>query len=54
MLRSQNLTEEEREYVSYLSEIYDAPDYGLLLYKGDPIQFEVGLNEWIREGKYQG
>ena len=40
-------TEEETAYMDYLEGIYDAPDYGLLLYKGDPIAFEIGMNEWL-------
>lgn len=45
------MTDKEKEYAEHLNEIYDAPDYEYLLYKGDPIQFNVGFNEWIREGK---
>ena len=40
-------TEEETAYMDYLEGIFDAPDYGLLLYKGDPIAFEIGMNEWL-------
>ena len=40
-------TEEESAYMRFLDGIYDAPDYGLLLYKGDPICFEIGMNEWL-------
>jgi hypothetical protein len=40
---------EETEYMEYLSETVGVDNYGLLMYKGDPIQFQVGLNEWLRE-----
>jgi len=43
------MTKEEHKYAEYLTELYDAPDYGFLLYKGDPIQFDVGFHEWERE-----
>lgn len=53
MKPSSNFTEDERDYMDYLEDVYDAPDYGLLLYKGDPIAFEIGMNEWLQEeGKY--
>ena len=41
-------TENERAYVDYLDEIY-CDDYGRLQKLGDPIAFNVGLNEWLRE-----
>ena len=41
-------TENERDYMDYLDEIYCA-DYGRLQKLGDPIAFNVGLNEWLRE-----
>ena len=40
-------TQEEIDYMNHLEEIYDAPNYGLLYRKGDPIAFEVGMNEWL-------
>lgn len=39
-------TETEKAYIDYLDELYDHPGYGLVLYKGDPIAFQVGLREW--------
>ena len=33
-------------YMEYLDNLYDAPDYGLLLFKGDPTAFELGKEEW--------
>jgi len=42
-------TQDETDYMDYLEEIYDAPDYGLLYRKGDPIAFEIGMNEWLAE-----
>ena len=45
-----NFTEDETAYMEYLDEIHDVPGgYGLLLYNGDPIAFQVGMNEWLRE-----
>jgi len=44
-----HFTQEEIDYMDYLEEIYDAPNYGLLYRKGDPIAFEVGMNEWLAE-----
>lgn len=50
-------TPAEKAYIDYLDEIYDAPDYGFLMYKGDQIRFEVGLKEWLsnltEEEKYE-
>lgn len=43
------ITEEDKEYMEYLDGLYDAPDYGLLMFKGDPIAFEVGKNEYFLE-----
>lgn len=43
------MTDEEKEFAEYLGESFNNPDYGYLLYKGDPIQFQVGFNEWQRE-----
>jgi hypothetical protein len=37
----------EEAYMQHLAELYDDPEYGALLKKGDPILFEVGLNEWL-------
>jgi hypothetical protein len=45
-----NFTEEEKQYMNYLDEIYH-PGYGLLLYKGDPIAFSVGMNEYLHENE---
>ena len=42
-------TQDETDYMDYLEEFYDAPDYGLLLRKGDPIAFEIGINEWLAQ-----
>ena len=44
-----HFTENETAFMRYLEEIYDAPNYGLLFRKGDPIAFEVAMNEWLRE-----
>ena len=43
-----DFTDDEIKYMDYLEGIYDCPNYGLLLRKGDPIAFEVGINEWLR------
>lgn len=43
-------TTEEIEYMDYLDEVYpDLPcgGLGLLLIKGDPIAFQVGLDEYL-------
>ena len=40
-------TKEETDYMDYLEGIYDAPNYGLLFRKGDPIGFEIGMREWL-------
>lgn len=43
-------TEEENAYMDYLDEVYpDTPNYGLLLYQGDPIAFQVGMEDWLSE-----
>ena len=42
-------TQEEIEFMDYLDDVYpDLPcgGFGLLLAKGDPMAFQVGLNEW--------
>jgi len=36
------------EYIDMLDEIY-SEGYGILLEKGDPIQFEVGFRELVNE-----
>ena len=46
-----HFTKEETDYMDYLEELYDAPNYGLLYRKGDPIAFEIGKNEWLSEKK---
>jgi len=46
-------TTDDNKFIRYLNELHNDPDYGLLLYKGDPIKFEVDKNDWLREkGKY--
>tara|TARA_R100001082_G_C4240056_1_gene106948 strand:- start:41 stop:202 length:162 start_codon:yes stop_codon:yes gene_type:complete len=40
-------TKEETAYMDYLEGIYDAPNYGILFRQGDPIGFEIGMNEWL-------
>jgi hypothetical protein len=47
-----NFTAEEKAYMDYLDGIFH-PGYGLLVYKGDPIAFEVGMNEHLREKEYR-
>jgi hypothetical protein len=43
-------TEDEIAYMDYLDSLYDVPGgYGLLLRKGDPVAFELGLQEWLSE-----
>jgi len=42
---------EDRNYMNYLDEVYGVDGYGLLMIKGDPIAFEVGKNEWLKENK---
>lgn len=44
-----HFTSDEIRYMDYLDGIFDAPNYGLLYRKGDPIAFEIGMNEWLRE-----
>jgi len=41
--------ENDKRYIDYLDGLYDAPDYGLLMFKGDPTAFEIGKNEWLSE-----
>jgi hypothetical protein len=41
--------EDDKRYMDHLNYLYDAPDYGLLMFKGDPIAFEIGKNEWLSE-----
>jgi hypothetical protein len=44
---------DDLSYMDYLDNIYDAPDYGLLLFKGDPIAFEQGKRarlNYLKEG----
>ena len=43
----ESITSEQKEYMDYLDEIYpDIPGgYGLLLFKGDRIAFNVGFND---------
>lgn len=33
-------------YMEYLDNLYDAPNYGLLSFKGDPAAFRMGKEEW--------
>ncbi len=41
-------TVKETAYMDYLESIYcDAPNYGLLLLKGDPVAFKIGMDEWL-------
>jgi len=43
-------TAEERAYMDNLDDLVpDLPcgTYGLLLRKGDPAAFEIGMNEWL-------
>lgn len=41
------ITPEEKAYIEYLDDLYaSAPNYGLLLYRGDPISFREGLRDW--------
>lgn len=44
-------TEEENEYMEFLDEVFGVEGIGLLTAKGDPIAFQVGLNEFQREKK---
>ena len=48
-----HFTSDEIKYMNYLEGIYDCPDYGLLLRKGDPIAFEVGMNDWLRNREFE-
>jgi len=43
------MTTDEKDYIDYLNSLCDAPDYGLLLFQADPIMFEIGKNEWLRD-----
>ena len=42
-------TPDDLAYMEYLNEIWDIGDFdfGLLLYKGDPVTFRLGRDEWI-------
>ena len=46
-------TEEEKEYMNYLDDLVDIPEtmpyYGPLLYRGDPVAFQIGLQEYFAE-----
>ena len=44
---SNYFTYDELKYMDYLEGIYDAPNYALLFRKGDPVGFEVAMNEWL-------
>ena len=44
-----NITDDDRRYIEYLNEVWGDCDHGLLLFKGDPIAFEIGREEWLRE-----
>ena len=46
-----NITDEESAYMEYLDDIYGVEGYGLLMFKGDPIQFQVGFEEYQAEGR---
>ncbi len=47
-------TAEEKEFMDYLDELFDVPGgYGLLLKKGDPIAFQVGMNEYFANQEYR-
>ncbi len=50
---SLHFTADECAYMDYLDNLYDAPDYGLLSRKGDPVGFEVGMNEWLAEQEHE-
>jgi hypothetical protein len=39
-------------YMDYLDNHYDAPDYGLLLFKADPTAFELGKEQWRQDLAY--
>ena len=43
------ISDNERKYINYLNEQCNCPDYGLLMFKGDPITFEIGMKEWLNE-----
>ena len=46
------MNELEKEYMKYLEDLYDdEPGYPLLLKKGDPIAFEIGMKEWDENRK---
>lgn len=47
-----NFTDEELEYMRDIDEM-QGDGQGLLLYKGDPIAFEVGLNEYFAEKEFE-
>lgn len=42
-------TEEDYEFMEYIDEMTGRYGYGLSLYKGDPVQFDIGKNEYFRE-----
>lgn len=39
------MNEDDKEYMKYLDEVFDNDGYGLLLYNGDPIAFEIDSDE---------
>ncbi len=46
-------TADEQRYMDYLDDLTDelpgGYTFGLLLRKGDPVAFEIGMNEWLAE-----
>jgi len=44
-----NFTERESEYMDYIDGALNCEGHGLLLYKGDEVAWNVGLQEWQTE-----
>jgi len=44
---------EDLAFMDQLDDLYPAPDYGLLLFKGDPAAFRIGKEEWITQQSHE-
>jgi len=43
------MNESTEKYMDFLDEIYGIEGYGMFHLENDPLAFEVGLNDWLRE-----
>lgn len=46
-------TKEDLEYMDYLNGLPAPDDWALLLYKGDPIAFELGKDEYFSQKQFE-